>query len=104
MLRIEHAHSLPVDDARARMAALCDYLNAKLGLTVSWSPDGSRAKVNGRYLVVTIDGSVIIGERTVVFEGQDPGMLWRGKAKEYLAGKLARYLDPQTPLASLRRS
>ena len=35
------------------------------------------------------------------FEGKDPGMLWRGKAKDYLAAKLQKYLNPATRLEDL---
>lgn len=89
------------DDAKARLEALGEYFQNKHGLAVTWQ--GDRATVRGKYLVVTIDGSLRFEGDKVVFEGQDPGMLWRGKAKEYLAGKLAKYLEPSSPLADLPR-
>ena len=102
-LHIDHAHSLPIEDARARIHALGEYLSNKHGINVSWTGDDT-AKISGKYLVVSIEGTVSVHANTVAFEGKDPGMLWRGKAKEYLAHKLEKYLNPATPLDSLPRS
>ena len=99
---IDHAHSLPVDDARARIRALGEYLTNKHGIAVTWVGD-DQAKIAGKYLVVFIEGSVSIEPSRVRFEGKDPGMLWRGKAKDYLAAKLQKYLNPATQLADLPR-
>ena len=35
------------------------------------------------------------------FKGEDPGFLWRGKAKSYIEGKLAKYLDPTATATEL---
>jgi len=102
-LSIDHAHSLPLDDARARIHALGEYLSNKHGISVTWEGD-DRAKISGKYLVVSIEGSVTVAEKNVRFEGKDPGMLWRGKAKDYLNAKLTKYLNPSTPLDALPRS
>lgn len=53
--------------------------------------------------MVSIEGSVSIEPSRVRFEGKDPGMLWRGKAKDYLAAKLQKYLNPATQLEDLPR-
>jgi len=100
---IDHAHSLPIDDARARIKALGEYLGNKHGIGVSWTGE-NQAKISGKYLVVSIEGSVTVEEKRVRFEGKDPGMLWRGKAKDYLGAKLAKYLNPATKLEDLPRS
>jgi hypothetical protein len=100
-LKIEHPHGLSDGDAKARAMALGDYLQSKHGLTVSW--EGGRARISGRYLVVTIEGTVDVRPGVVVFEGKDPGLMWRNKARTYLERKLATYLDPGTPLESLPR-
>lgn len=102
-LSIDHAHSLPLDDARARIHALGEYLSNKHGISVTWEGD-DRAKISGKYLVVSIEGSVTISDKNVRFEGKDPGMLWRGKAKDYLNAKLTKYLNPSTALDALPRS
>lgn len=100
--RIEHAHSLPIEDARARIRALGEYLANKHGITVTWSGD-DQAKISGKYLVVTIEGTVNVEAKAVRFEGKDPGMLWRGKAKDYLTHKLEKYLNASTPVDALPR-
>ena len=101
-LRIERPlGALPRDEAKARLEALGEYFQNKHGLSVTWQ--GDSVVVRGKYLVVAIDGTMRFEGDKVVFEGQDPGMLWRGKAKDYLAGKLAKYLEPSTQLAALPR-
>ena len=96
------AHSLALPDARERLHALGDYLSNKYGLTVTWTGE-NEASVSGSYLVVSISGSLRLTPTAVTFTGKDPGMLWRGKAKSYLLGKLDRYLNPSTPLDALPR-
>ncbi len=98
--RIDYAHALPIEDARARIRALGEYLSNKHGIKVSWIGE-NEAKISGKYLVVSIEGSVKIEPKNVCFDGKDPGMLWRGKAKEYLTRKLEKYLDASRPLADL---
>lgn len=99
---LDHRHGLPAEEARERLRALGDYLSNKYGLSVSW-PSDDEAKITGKYMVVTIDGTVRIDGDRVRFSGKDPGMLWRGKAKDYLGRKLAKYLDGSTPVADLPR-
>ena len=99
---LEHRYSVTKDDAKARVQALAEYLDRKHGIKATW--EGDRARVNGRYLVVTIEGSIAVEPGIVKFEGKDPGFLWRGKAKEYLENKLRQYLDAATPLDKLPRA
>jgi len=101
--RIDHAHSLSHEDARARIKALGEYLTNKHGIGVTWSGE-NEAKISGKYLIVTIEGAVTVEPRNVRFEGKDPGMLWRGKAKDYLNAKLTKYLNPATQVLDLPRS
>ena len=89
-------------EARARLHALSDYLGNKYGLSISWTGE-DEATISGSYLVVTVQGSLRLGDSTVTFSGKDPGMLWRGKAKDYLLGKLEKYLNPATALDALPR-
>jgi hypothetical protein len=95
-------HRLELADARARLHALGDYLSNKYGLSVTWSGEDD-ASVSGSYLVVSISGDLHLTPEAVTFSGKDPGMLWRGKARDYLTGKLQKYLDPSTPVDSLPR-
>jgi len=99
---LDFPHRLSDADARARLGALGDYLSNKYGLTVTWVGE-NEAKISGKYLVVSIDGTLTLAPGRARFTGKDPGMLWRGKAKDYLGGKLAKYLDATTPLDALPR-
>lgn len=101
-MRVEYPlGSMSKDEAKARLSALGDYLAAKHGIQVAWN--GDSATVHGKYLVVTIEGTLTFSGTTAVFDGKDPGFLWRGKAKDYLQGKLSAYLDPGTKLEELPR-
>ncbi len=99
---LEQKHSFSVEEARERIAALGEYLQNKHGLAVTWTGD-TTAKISGKYLVVTIEGTVLVQSDKVSFSGKDPGMLWRGKAKDYLSHKLGKYLDAGTKLDALPR-
>jgi hypothetical protein len=101
--RIEHHHTLGLDHALERIRALGDYLDNKHGIGVSWTGP-TTAKVKGSFMVVKIDATVTVEDARVVFDGKDPGMLWRGKAREYLERKMAMYLDPKRPLSDLPRA
>jgi len=102
-MKVEYSiGSLSLEDAKARLGALGEYLGNRHGIHVTWS--GDSATVKGKYLVVTIDGSLAFQGGKAVFEGKDPGFLWRGKAKDYLHKKLSVYLDPTRTLDDLPRS
>jgi len=98
---LEQRFPMPKDDAKARLQALGEYLHNKHGLSVSWS--GDSASVSGRYMVVSIEGTMTVSEGVVRFSGKDPGFLFRGQARDYLLHKLGKYLDPATPLDQLKR-
>ncbi len=101
-MEIDHKHGLPLDDARARLRVLGEYLHNRHGIKVTWHDD-DRARFSGKYLVVKIEGEMSVETGHVRFRGEDPGFLWRKKAKEYIEGKLASYLDPKKALADLPR-
>ena len=52
--RIDHAHSLPLEQAVERIRALGDYLNNKHGIGVTWTGPHT-AHVKGNFMVVKID-------------------------------------------------
>jgi hypothetical protein len=99
---IDYKHGLSTDEAKARVKALGEYLTNKHGIGVTWNDEGT-AKIHGKYMVVSIDGSVTFKDGLVHFEGKDPGFLWRGQATKYLTEKLGIYLDPKTPVDRLPR-
>ncbi len=101
-LRVEYPlGSILAAEAKARLAALGEYFHNKHGIAVTWN--GERAEVKGKYMVVAIEGWMSLEGDKAIFEGKDPGFLWRGKAKEYLQNKLAKYLNPATKLDDLPR-
>lgn len=101
--RIEHAHELGIDEARARIRALGDYLDNKHGIKVEWTGT-NEAQVLGSFLVVKIEAKVMVEDKRVVFDGKDPGMLWRSKARSYLENKMQTYLDPKRTSDDLPRA
>ena len=102
-MEIEFPYALSDDDARARLLLLGEYLMNRHGIRVTWLDD-SRARFSGKYLVVKIDGELTLGKGLAQFKGEDPGFLWRNRAKDYIQGKLAKYLDPALQPAQLPTS
>jgi hypothetical protein len=102
-MEIDYRHSLADDEARARLQVLGEYLTNRHGIKVSWI-DANRARFSGKYLVVKIEGELSMAAGIARFRGEDPGFLWRRKAVDYIEGKLAKYLDPKTPIADLPRT
>lgn len=93
-MEIDFPYELSDQDARGRLELLGQYLTNKHGIQVTWV-DTARARFSGKYLVVRIDGELTLGGGRAKFRGEDPGFLWRGRAKDYIQGKLATYLDPK---------
>ena len=99
-MEIDFQYSLPDPDAKSRLEILGQYLVNRHGIKVSWLDEG-RAKFSGKYLVVKIEGELTLKNGHAQFRGQDPGLLWRNRAKDYIQGKLAKYLDPATEAEAL---
>ena len=99
-MEIDYQYALSEDDARSRLHTLGEYLTNRHGISVTWLDD-SRARFSGKYLVVKIDGELTLGAGHARFKGEDPGFLWRGRAKDYIQGKLAKYLDPKIAASDL---
>ncbi|HUJ63759.1 MAG TPA: polyhydroxyalkanoic acid system family protein [Kofleriaceae bacterium] len=99
-MEIDFPYSLSDPDARARLELLGQYLANRHGIKVTWMDNG-KAKFSGKYLVVRIDGELALGNGRAYFKGEDPGFLWRNRAKDYIQGKLEKYLDPTVTAAQL---
>ena len=102
-MEIDFPYALSEADAKARLEILGQYLANKHGIKVSWL-DPMRARFSGKYLVVKIDGELTLGDGRARFKGEDPGFLWRSRAKDYIQGKLEKYLDPKATPADLPTS
>ena len=102
-MEIDFQYSLPDPDAKSRLEILGEYLGNKHGIKVTWV-DAQRAKFTGKYLVVKIDGELSIGNGRAQFKGEDPGFLWRNRAKDYIQSKLEKYLDPKVERSQLPTS
>jgi len=102
-MEIDFPYELSDQEARGRLDILSQYLANKHGIIVTWV-DPAKARFSGKYLVVRIEGELTLGSGHARFRGEDPGFLWRGRAKEYIHGKLAKYLDPKNPLEQLPTS
>jgi len=102
-VQIDHKHSFAHDEAKARARALAEYLQNRHGMQVTWSGDDS-FRMQGKYMVVSVDVNVQVAPDAVHVTGKDPGMLWRSQAKAYIQRKLDRYMDPAQPLDSLLRA
>jgi len=99
-MQIDFQYVLPDTEARARLELLGTYLANRHGIKVTWVDD-EHARFSGKYLVVRIDGQLTMKGGKGQFKGEDPGFLWRGRAKDYIQKKLAKYLDPQANPAEL---
>jgi hypothetical protein len=102
-MEIDFPYSLSDQDALARLQILGTYLHNRHGIAVTWV-DGTRARFAGKYLVVKIDGELSLSGGHARFRGEDPGFLWRNKAKDYIKDKLAKCLDPKNEAAALPTS
>ncbi len=102
-MRVEYEHDLPFEQARERVVALGEYLKNRHKIDVTW--DGDHAMFNGRFKkIVKICGVLSLADGVVLFDGEDPGIAWRGQATKYIRRKLNAYLDANTPLEALPRS
>ena len=99
-MEIDFQYALSDQDAKSRLEVLGKYLENKHGIRVTWQ-DEKKAKFSGKYLMVKIEGELNVGNSRAIFKGEDPGFLLRARAKDYIQGKLAKYLDPKTAPADL---
>jgi len=102
-LQISVSHSLPLDDALARVHALGEYFQNRHGMRMQWESERV-GHLSGRYMLISIDGRFSVDGSGVHLDGHDPGMLLRAKASDYLRRKIESYLDPSLSLAELPRT
>lgn len=101
-MELDIPHSLALEEARARLQALCDYMQHRHGAQVTWI-EQDRATIRGKYAVFAITAELRIEPGRVHVQGTDPGLALRAAAKKYVSGKLLFYLDPARAPDSLPR-
>ena len=101
-MEIDFQYVLSDQEARERLDVLGQYLHNRHKITVTWV-DEKRARFSGKYLLVKIEGELSLGNSRAMFKGEDPGFLVRARARDYIQGKLAKYLDPKNAVADLPR-
>lgn len=89
-IRLDFNSPLPKEEITSRMRAFGGCL-ANHGISVVWI--GDTGYVNGKYLMVNVKGKVYIRQNGVTLEAQDPGFLWREKAKSFLVGEITKCLS-----------
>lgn len=102
-MEIDFPYALSEPDARSRLEILGQYLVNRHGIKVTWLEEG-RAQFSGKYLVVRIHGELTLKGGKAAFRGEDPGFLWRSRARDYIEKKLQQYLNPATKPADLPTS
>lgn len=101
-MEIDFQYVLSDQEARERLDVLGQYLHNKHNIKVTWV-DEKKARFSGKYLLVKIEGELTLGNSRALFKGEDPGFLVRARARDYIQGKLAKYLDPKNAVAELPR-
>ena len=90
-LRVGHKFSTA--EAHVRVQQLLDYWKTRFGVTQSWN--GERVWVSGSIIGVDFHAILEVKDSQVQCESTDPGGLWRGFARDYVAKKLRKYLHPK---------
>ncbi len=98
-MQFDYAHSVDLPEAKERLERLGAYLQNRHGIAVKW--EDNECTIEGKYLLVKIEGKMVVDADSVHFDGRDPGLLWRGKAIKYLKEKLEMYLDTSTLIDEL---
>jgi putative polyhydroxyalkanoic acid system protein len=102
MLSLEVSHALSRESAKRRMELLIQRWERKYGLRSSWS--GDTARLSGTILGISLQATLEVNDQSVRGEANDPGILFRNKAKKYLQEKLGLYLDPSKTPEGLEQS
>jgi hypothetical protein len=86
-------HKFTTAEAHMRVQQLLDYWKARFGVTQTWS--GERVAVSGSIVGVDFHAILEVSDGQVQCESTDPGGMWRGFARDYVAKKLRKYLHPK---------
>ncbi len=86
------AHSFSIDDAKSRIEMLLAYWGERYGVKHRW--EGMIAVVEGRIMGVDVSAELVVEGALVRGRANDPGLLLRNAARDYISRKLRKYLHP----------
>jgi Putative polyhydroxyalkanoic acid system protein (PHA_gran_rgn) len=99
MMQLQVAHSLPIDESKKRVEALLAYWKRKYAVDSNWN--ANTAKITGKAMGTSIDGTLEVLNTAIAMQAPDPGMLLRGQAQKYLTRKLSHYLNATQTLEEI---
>ena len=85
-------HRFPRADAKIRVRQLLDYWGSRFGVKSRWT--GDHVLLSGRVFGVDFKARLDVDDTCVGGEATDPGGLLRSSARDYVKGKLRKYLNP----------
>lgn len=86
-------HHFSKTDAHARLQQLLDYWTHRFNLTQTWV--GDRVFVAGKVMSIDFRAFLEVTDTAVSCESSDPGGFLRNPARDYVRGKLRKYLHPR---------
>ena len=101
-MKISKPHSFSADDAAARLRALTSYWDSRYGTKTTWT--GYAARIVGKVKGIKFDGKFNVAESTLNADVKVGFLAERMGGKGYVEHKLEQYLDPNSPIESLKSS
>lgn len=99
-MKLNHPHSLPQEEAQARVAALCLYWDTKYGTRTQWT--GNQAKITGKVRGFKFNGTFSVEPTCLAASVKVSLLAEKIGGSAYVKRKVALYLDPAVPLESLQ--
>ena len=101
-MKISKPHSFSAEDAAARLRALTTYWDTKYGTRTSWT--GNSARIQGKVKGIKFDGTFNIGDSSLDADVKVGFLAEKMGGRGYVEHKVEQYLDPNTPVESLKTS
>ncbi len=101
-MKISKPHSFSAEDAAARLRALTTYWDTKYGTRTSWT--GNAARIQGKVKGIKFDGPYNIGDSSLDADVKVGFLAEKMGGRGYVEHKVEQYLDPNTPVESLKTS
>lgn len=92
-ITLKVGHKFSTAEAHVRVQQLLDYWKKRFGVTQDWT--GEKVWVSGSIVGVDFHAILEVSDGQVRCESTDPGGMWRGFARDYVAKKLRKYLHPK---------